>query len=439
MLSIMVMGATVTLFGVVGDRINAGRAMIETSDRVRAVENLLHKDVSGVTVPLVPWGQPSAGNGYFEILKGGVQTKNRELAYNNPDGTPNVLLGYTQDALMFTTRSPDQPFVGRYVTPNGQTSTFESPIAEVVWFMQPTFNPQGQVSNPPTCTLYRRQLLVLPSPTALKLNGTGAAGLLNYYDNYDVSAHPDSNGYMWANSLADLTYRDNRFAHNTSSPPYFVNFTSELQQPKTFNDYSPYSLAPFQPPFINGGTNPIGSQRYGEDVMLTNVLSFDVKVWDPGAPVLVDNDATAPHPLVPSDPGYQNGKALNPPQYGAFVDLNWKGGLYTPASGAPQSFFAGPYFGLGQKSLLGAGNTTNGFATYDIWCQGYEYAPSYQPANIANGFDDDGANGVDDPLERISSPPYPVPLRGIQIKIRVYEPSTRQVREVTVTETFMPD
>src|SRR5207253_8932541 len=41
MLSIMVMAATVTLFGVVGERINGGRAMIETSDRVRAVENKL--------------------------------------------------------------------------------------------------------------------------------------------------------------------------------------------------------------------------------------------------------------------------------------------------------------------------------------------------------------------------------------------------------------
>src|ERR1041385_1424929 len=55
MLSIMVMGATVTLFGVVGERINGGRAMIETSDRLRAVENKLHLDVGGHTASMLPW------------------------------------------------------------------------------------------------------------------------------------------------------------------------------------------------------------------------------------------------------------------------------------------------------------------------------------------------------------------------------------------------
>jgi hypothetical protein len=33
--------------------------------------------------------------------------------------------------------------------------------------------------------------------------------------------------------------------------------------------------------------------------------------------------------------------------------------------------------------------------------------------------------------------PYPVPLKGIQIKIRVYEPDSRQIREVTLTQDFL--
>jgi hypothetical protein len=156
---------------------------------------------------------------------------------------------------------------------------------------------------------------------------------------------------------------------------------------------------------------------------------------------------------VPSDPGYTNefnnwNSAKKPPmwnkhpvQYGAFVDLYY---AETLGSVPPSSYFAGPYFGDGQKSLLAAGDPkTQGFATFDTWSQGYEYytpgadASTYNRAG--NGFDDDGANGVDDPNERISSPPYPVPLRGLQIKIRVYEPSTRQVRQITISETFVPD
>ncbi len=35
--------------------------------------------------------------------------------------------------------------------------------------------------------------------------------------------------------------------------------------------------------------------------------------------------------------------------------------------------------------------------------------------------------------------PYPFPLRGVQITLRVYEPDTRQVREVTVVQDFLPD
>ena len=48
---------------------------------------------------------------------------------------------------------------------------------------------------------------------------------------------------------------------------------------------------------------------------------------------------------------------------------------------------------------------------------------------------DDG--GVDDPNERETFPPYPVSLRGIQVKIRIYERDSRQIREVTVMQDFL--
>lgn len=55
-----------------------------------------------------------------------------------------------------------------------------------------------------------------------------------------------------------------------------------------------------------------------------------------------------------------------------------------------------------------------------------------------NGRDDDGNGIVDDAAEQETAPPYPVPLRGLEIRIRVYEPSSRQVRQVTVRHTFVP-
>ena len=59
-------------------------------------------------------------------------------------------------------------------------------------------------------------------------------------------------------------------------------------------------------------------------------------------------------------------------------------------------------------------------------------------ASANNGLDDDGNGVVDDNAERTNPPPYPIPLRGIQVKIRTFEPDSRQIREVTVEQTFLP-
>jgi hypothetical protein len=486
-ISIMLMAATVTLFGVVGDKVNAGRAMIETGDRLRATRNRLVNDLRGVTASMLPWQDASAGSGYFEIIKGPVvDTVNK--TFNRDANATSTLVGYTQDILMLTTRSRDVPFTGRFFNPTtGSLTTIESQVAEVVWYMQPTFNAQGQPqyldlgTKTPLYTLYRRQFLVYPSPTVMSLSSPSApwAGYTNklegFYDYFDISAHADGSGNMVANSLTDLAYREFRFAHNdvsaSASAPYLISISPPIVASGSASSTNFDALIPFQPTYLPDGTaNAAGSQRYGEDVALTNVLSFDVKVWDPGAEVQVDS---AGHPLVPSDPGYDktlntqtktivassppSPPHFNPPQFGAYVDLNYTsttypfgnnkdtdGFLIANIPGRPDSYFAGPYYGLGgTKSGLGAGHLTAGFATFDTWSQGYEYYNSAMTAadfnRSSNGFDNDNSNGVNDPTERFSSPPYPVPLRGVQIKIRVYEPTSRQVREVTVTETFLPD
>ena len=45
---------------------------------------------------------------------------------------------------------------------------------------------------------------------------------------------------------------------------------------------------------------------------------------------------------------------------------------------------------------------------------------------------------VDDAGERATSPPDPSPLRGIEIRLRCYEPTSRQLRQVTIRHTFLP-
>ncbi len=55
---------------------------------------------------------------------------------------------------------------------------------------------------------------------------------------------------------------------------------------------------------------------------------------------------------------------------------------------------------------------------------------------MSDGLDDNGIGGVDDLTEVEGPTPYPVPLKGIQIRIRVFDPGSREIREVTVTEEF---
>ena len=59
------------------------------------------------------------------------------------------------------------------------------------------------------------------------------------------------------------------------------------------------------------------------------------------------------------------------------------------------------------------------------------------PGWHGDGFDNDNSGLIDGDSERVTRPPYSAPLRGIQVKIRVYEPSSRQVREVTVVQQFV--
>jgi len=144
--------------------------------------------------------------------------------------------------------------------------------------------------------------------------------------------------------------------------------------------------------------NAFGSGiRISDDVILTNVIGFDVKAWDPTAPNVSGG-------------------------LGAYVDLGYLND--------PTSRFS--HVGQPQSQLAGSANTAR---VYDTWSTAY-YDDSWNDG-LDNGAS--GPNGiVDDDSEKLYPPPYPVPLRGIQVKIRVFEPDSRQVREVTVEHEFLP-
>jgi type II secretory pathway component PulJ len=429
-LTLIMVVAVVQIFGDIGQSVSDSRATLEMSDRLRAARTRLEMDLAGATATTLPPLRPENGKGYFEYIEGlvGVVPGAQPEAVDSDNANaPDTTVGDIDDILMFTTQSSARPFVGRCAVTGG---TIEADVAEVAWFLR------GR-------TLYRRVMLVTPS---IALPAGSSAG---FFANNDLSVRWEG-GNLVANSLGDLTKRECRYAHwwNAAVFPYDARLWGRLglptlrecssaswiagnmppqnvpEEPTDFwNDPTPW---PAEVDPVTGTLNPyLDGPRMAEDVILTNVIGFDVKAWDPGAPVRSDGNVA----LGPSDPGYQALVSNSAPvvSYGAYVDLN-----YNYGGSSDLSAFAGP------------GNAKAGLArVYDTWSFHYEHdgVDQFGDGNVdmaTNGFDDNDNGIVDDPAEMETSPPYPVPLRAIQIKIRVFEPDSRQIREVTVVHDFLP-
>ena len=104
-----------------------------------------------------------------------------------------------------------------------------------------------------------------------------------------------------------------------------------------------------------------------------------------------------------------------------------------------------------------------GYAVYDTWSFHYENdgVDEDDDGKVdqgTNGLDDNGwyvnaitgaiqysgqvngpINGPDDVGERETAPPYDKPLRGIQVILRVFEHDSRQIRQVSVDQHFVPE
>jgi prepilin-type N-terminal cleavage/methylation domain-containing protein len=433
--TLLIMGAVAQAFSAFGNAISGGRSVLELDARMRSAAWRLRSDLAGATARPLPPLNPAAGEGYVEIIEGPA-TDYLTSALVSTTGT--TVSGDHDDALLLTTRSLDTPFIGRAPGTGGAIDdTFESTLAEVGWFARPT----PGTSNPVTYTLYRKQLLVMgyvgTAPFLAANNSLAWPGSWSSYFNSpcDVSVRRESN-VLYPNTLSDLTRRENRFLHNPLGTTGTSNF-----------------------PFVFAGGNhqsspaPDGlifetAQRQGEDVVLTNVLAFDVRVFDPAVPAWITAGGNV---LVPGDPGLNDVSIVKTGTVaGAYVDLGHGATSNAILPGIVPCFSGTAH----ARSKLNT--AAPALRVYDTWNLGYE-ADGMDQDN--DDTDDEGTNGVDDdgdgvfdeppydgdrdgifedPGEVETMPPYPYPLRGIEVRIRCYELSSRQVRQVTVRHTFVP-
>jgi hypothetical protein len=408
--TLILMGAVAQIFSVFGSAVTNSRSMIESDARMRTVAWRLRSDLAGATARPIPPLSPASGEGYLEIIEGPLNDASAAA------GT-TTLAADVDDVLLFTTRATDTPFLGK-----AGSAMVESPTAEIAWFLRPTTG-----TNPQTYTLFRRQLIVVGyagfQPFATNVNTVGFTAWNTFYDSYDLSVRREGS-VLIPNSLADLTRRESRFMHNPNGVTNGSGF--------------PYAFTTGAGLFFDPSPS-LSSMRVGDDVVLTNVIAFDVRVFDPAAPVNVaGTDAT-----VPGDPGYT---ATAADANGCYVDLG--NGATTAGPSGVNPHFSGTGLGPGLA----------GQRTYDTWSTHYESNGvnedndadlNSNPSDsnpLTNPLVDEGTNGIDDNnngfvdeiAEQETTPPYPFPLRGLEIRIRCYEPASRQVRQVTVRHTFVP-
>ena len=448
-LMLMIMLGLTQLFSSVGTQVNNTQATLRLAGDLRSVKTRLESDLKMVTADLTkaPPMKTGLNQGYFCIIEGmGAAYSNarlqaqdyvgiEEIAYSEDsrdnDNYDNTV-GDMDDILMFTAHAPaGQPFRGLI---NGQVR--ESSMAEIIWFCRGN-------------TLYRRTLLIVPQDTVIDPNQQN-----------DVSVRAEGTSIV-PNSLEDLALRQNRFGHfgrpndypfnihrnsavyymrmptiqEMSLPDwnFFESFTWNIAQYTNNNPVNPLlihtgknvfsdNLPDGNEPFIDFWEEPFPwktdnsdyeidqftgnlvvrdqanwqGKRYAEDVILTNVISFNIQVWDDVAR-----------------------------RYVSLGDARWdsSNNRYAyPGDGTP----AGPLGQQGNYRLLGVGRPDNNrFAlpcVYDTWST--EYARDGYP--LPSGM----------PYPEPHLPPYDVPLRGVKITIRAFDPLSKHIREMTVVHSF---
>jgi type II secretory pathway component PulJ len=427
-IALVVMGAIAQLFSLFSRSLSQSQATVDLTGRLRTTAWQLRQDLNGVTVDLVPWTQPESNSGYFELLEG----PDRDGTYAIANGAPTaVLTADSDDVLLFTTRSAAGPFVGQF-----GVGSIEAPCAEVAWFCQEAAD--QPFAGTTVYNLHRRQLLVAGYVGVGPFAGANTAPATSMVTNsvsgtratpiYDLSMRLEGANVI-PNSLGDLTKRENRcFLAGTTSVrqatfpfPVLLDATAHLPSVATFDS----------------------TDRVSDDVILTNVIAFDVRVYDPQA----KHQMTTPS-LIPGDPGYDASSASG--ASGAYVDLGW--GNATPGSRSPVAITgAFPPTGMTafQSDGVAVSNAPNAatkgilpVATYDTWSLHYEFNGVDEDGDALT---DEGTNGADDNADQLpdntpeseTSPPYPVPLRGLEVRIRCFEPTSKQVRQVTVRHTFI--
>ncbi|MDR0390674.1 MAG: prepilin-type N-terminal cleavage/methylation domain-containing protein, partial [Planctomycetaceae bacterium] len=326
-LSLLLLLAVARMFRSVGDTVNDTQATLNMAANLNNTAMILREDLDAIfrcvqinknnkmMDPNVSYNE----DGYLEIIEGNNSPSIVSYVDEGNENEPDHTVGDVNDILMGTGKVTGANRAYRGLV-NGNT-VIESNYAEIIWFVRGT-------------TLYRQTKLIIGNnPTLLAKYENVTDGLIDddpeFHEKNDVSISRvtvDNNGTLVPkllfNTLSSLARRENRFAHHyvgTRDFPFPHNSKyRDLRLPTMAElgggflqpDDIPEPRVPLQVDLWNNpnyaasavvhnsseqqkklaqdtGWLAAGS-RAGEDIVLTNVISFDIKVWNPVMNTFVD-------------------------------------------------------------------------------------------------------------------------------------------------------
>ena len=157
--------------------------------------------------------------------------------------------------------------------------------------------------------------------------------------------------------------------------------------------------------------------------------------------------------VEPSDPGYAGIAVGDLAQLGAYVDLGYLttplgtislGGPPSVPSGREDEWFGGSSTPPIDPTAVPGDTLTWTNNVWDTWTPEYESDGFDQDRNDindqgTNGVNDGGSNVIDDPGERETIPPYTQPIRGLKVTLRLVEKGTKQVHQISIIHSFVPE
>jgi hypothetical protein len=205
---------------------------------------------------------------------------------------------------------------------------------------------------------------------------------------------------------------------------------------------------------LGPSTNNTWKALAEEDLILSGVRSFDIKAYDQIAGGYYDlgyMSGSTSYPTVPSPAGAGQPVNPNPAMWGGTPPQCWTPlgtiaatlstygheGRMPPLTADFRSDAQFPAFLIGDDAGNGV-PVQRMRRVFDTWSTAYSQTPSQTIMNPATGSTPQNGmpySGGPPPMPSYPAP-YPAPLRGLQIQIRVVDPSNQHVKILTIKQDF---